>query len=71
MTDYATATQLAAFYQISRSMVYKIVNRMLENPETRVLKIGTLTRIPRDEFEDFLRANTEKGAKDDIQREEP
>lgn len=61
MTDYATPTQIAAYYQISKSMVYKVIRRMLENPETRVVRIGKLMRVPIEDFQAFIEKETREG----------
>lgn len=67
MTRYAKAKEIAAFYCISQSMVYKIAREMLETPEEcGVVKIGTLTRINPERFEAFLQ---KKGANNDLQAE--
>lgn len=67
MTRYARAKEIAAFYCISQSMVYKIAREMLETPEEcGVVKIGTLTRINPERFEAFLQ---KKGANNELQTE--
>lgn len=67
MTRYAKAKEIAAFYCISQSMVYKIAREMLDTPEEcGVVKIGTLTRINPERFEAFLQ---KKGANNDLQAE--
>lgn len=67
MIRYAKAKEIAAFYCISQSMVYKIAREMLETPEEcGVVKIGTLTRINPERFEAYLQ---KKGAKNDLQAE--
>lgn len=69
MTRYARAKEIAAFYCISQSMVYKIAREMLETPEEcGVVKIGTLTRINPERFEAFLQ---KKGANNELQAEIP
>ena len=66
---YAKADEIAAFYHISQSMVYKIANKMLETPEEcGVVKIGTLTRINPERFEAYLQ---KKGETHELQRKEP
>ena len=67
MTRYAKAKDIAAFYCISQSMVYKIAREMLETPEEcGVVKIGTLTRINPERFEAYLQ---KKGANNELQAE--
>lgn len=68
MEGYATAAEVAAYFHISKGMVYKVANEMLETPEgDGVLKIGTLTRIQPAKFEAFLARRKEKD--NDVQRE--
>lgn len=65
MTRYAKAKEIAAFYCISQSMVYKIAREMLGIPEEcGVVKIGTLTRINPERFEVYLQ---KKGARNELQ----
>lgn len=69
MTRYAKAKDIAAFYCISQSMVYKIAREMLETPEEcGVVKIGTLIRINPERFEAYLQ---KKGANNELQAEIP
>lgn len=58
---YATPAQLASYYQISKSMVYKVAKKMLQEPDTQAIRIGSLIRIPTDAFQEFLERQTQEG----------
>lgn len=60
MKTYATPAQLASYYQISKSMVYKMAKKMLQEPDTQAIRIGSLIRIPTDAFQDFLERQTQE-----------
>lgn len=68
MERYATATEIAAFYQMSKSSAYNLLREMLETPESGAIRIGTLIRVNPDKVEEFLK---KKGAQNELQRKEP
>lgn len=68
MERYATATEIAAFYRMSKSSAYNLLREMLETPESGAIRIGTLIRVNPDKVEEFLK---KKGAQNELQRKEP
>ena len=68
MERYATATEIAALYRMSKSSAYNLLREMLETPESGAIRIGTLIRVNPDKVEEFLK---KKGAQHELQRKEP
>lgn len=69
MEGYATATQLAGFYKLSKSQIYALLQEMSMAQDSKVLHIGKAVRVPQAEFERFLRERMERRNDNDVQAE--